>query len=327
MSGIAERWMGGTRACQAGTGRDATGDVPARLRQPAWLHAAHRRRQVGIVAGLFVCAWAFDAAFAVRHGFFDLRVYYGAINYWVRRTGEIYDYLLPRTKYGFTYPPFAALVMLPMAYVGWHVAIVISVCSPSSPRSRCCTGWSSRSPAGTAGRRGSSSAIACGPGGRVRAAARDVPVRPGQHDAAVPGRRRPAAAGALQPQRRRRRHRPGHRDQADARASSSSTCSSRGGTGPRRWPAAPTWRPRCSPARSRPTRRGSSGPTRCGTPAGSVDRRSSPTSRSTASSPGWTRQQPDDAAVGRAGAGRAGRLGVAVAAGGRGAATRRPASR
>jgi alpha-1,2-mannosyltransferase len=106
--------------------------VPARL--PAWLPARlrawirHRTTQrVGIVLGLFLCAWAFDAAFAVRHGFFDLRVYYGAINHWADGSGELYDFLLPRTKYGFTYPPFAALMMLPMAYIGWQVAIVISM--------------------------------------------------------------------------------------------------------------------------------------------------------------------------------------------------------
>jgi alpha-1,2-mannosyltransferase len=105
--------------------------VPARLRQlPAWLPSWLRHRtaaRVGVVLGLFLCAWAFDAAFAVRHGFFDLRVYYGALNHWVEGNGELYDYLLPRTKYGFTYPPFAALTMLPMAYLGWHVAITISM--------------------------------------------------------------------------------------------------------------------------------------------------------------------------------------------------------
>jgi alpha-1,2-mannosyltransferase len=97
---------------------------------PAWLPAWLRHRtaaRAAIVLGLFLCAWAFDAAFAVRHGFFDLRVYYGALNHWVDGSGELYDYLLPRTKYGFTYPPFAALTMLPMAYLGWHVAIAISM--------------------------------------------------------------------------------------------------------------------------------------------------------------------------------------------------------
>jgi alpha-1,2-mannosyltransferase len=107
---------------------------PAGLRLAAWLSAslpawAKRRAtvQAAIVAGLFLCAWAFDATFAVRHGFFDLRVYYGAMNHWVDGNGELYDYLLPGTKYGFTYPPFAALTMVPMAYLGWHIAIGISM--------------------------------------------------------------------------------------------------------------------------------------------------------------------------------------------------------
>jgi alpha-1,2-mannosyltransferase len=105
--------------------------MPARLRQlparlPEWT-GRRGTRQAAIVFGLFVAAWAFDAAFAVRHGFFDLRVYFGAMNHWVEGNGELYDYLLPGTKYGFTYPPFAALAMLPMSYVGWHVAIGISL--------------------------------------------------------------------------------------------------------------------------------------------------------------------------------------------------------
>jgi alpha-1,2-mannosyltransferase len=88
-----------------------------------------RRTRVQVVAVLvfFVAVWAFLAEFAERHGFFDLRVYYGAINFWVSGGGQVYDYLLPQTEYGFTYPPFAAVVMTPMAFVGWHLAIAISL--------------------------------------------------------------------------------------------------------------------------------------------------------------------------------------------------------
>ncbi|ABP53852.1 glycosyltransferase 87 family protein [Salinispora tropica] len=84
-------------------------------------------RQVIGVAGLAVGVALFLSVAAMRHGFFDLGVYYGAIRYWVHDGGEIYDFLRPFTQYGFTYPPFAALVMLPMAYVSWTVAIVLSV--------------------------------------------------------------------------------------------------------------------------------------------------------------------------------------------------------
>ena len=87
-------------------------------------------RPVGRVASVLVfwsVVWAFLAVAAVRHGYFDLRVYYGAINFWTHGHGELYDYLLRNTVYGFTYPPFAALAMLPMAAVPWLVAIGISI--------------------------------------------------------------------------------------------------------------------------------------------------------------------------------------------------------
>ncbi|GIH13695.1 glycosyltransferase 87 family protein [Rugosimonospora africana] len=84
-------------------------------------------RKVAIVVGLAAVAFAFLAVFATRHGFFDLKVYYGATNYWAHGHGEIYDYLKPLSKYGYTYPPFAALTMLPMAVLPWVATIVISV--------------------------------------------------------------------------------------------------------------------------------------------------------------------------------------------------------
>ncbi|GAA1854579.1 glycosyltransferase 87 family protein [Asanoa iriomotensis] len=85
------------------------------------------RRQAAIVAGLAVAVVAFLAVFAARHGFFDLKVYYGAVNYWIHDHGMLYDFLKPNSKYGFTYPPFAAIAMVPMAVVPWALAIVISV--------------------------------------------------------------------------------------------------------------------------------------------------------------------------------------------------------
>jgi alpha-1,2-mannosyltransferase len=89
----------------------------------AWRQAAW---QVPTVLVLAVAASAFLMVAAVRHGFFDLNVYWGAIRYWADGH-EIYDYIRPHTEYGFTYPPFAAIVMAPMAIVGWTTAIVISV--------------------------------------------------------------------------------------------------------------------------------------------------------------------------------------------------------
>lgn len=83
--------------------------------------------QVVAVVALAAAVTVFLSVAAVRHGFFDLQVYYGALTYWARDGGEIYDFLRSGTQYGFTYPPFAALVMLPMAYLPWNAAIVVSV--------------------------------------------------------------------------------------------------------------------------------------------------------------------------------------------------------
>ncbi len=83
--------------------------------------------QVLIVLGLAaLVAWFLSWA-AIRHGFFDLQIYYGALRHWAYGDGELYDWLRGNTTYGFTYPPFAALVMLPMAPLPWHAAIVVSV--------------------------------------------------------------------------------------------------------------------------------------------------------------------------------------------------------
>jgi alpha-1,2-mannosyltransferase len=83
--------------------------------------------QVVAVVALAAAVTAFLSVAAVRHGFFDLKVYYGALTFWVHDGGEIYDFLKGGTQYGFTYPPFAALVMLPMAYLPWPAAITVSV--------------------------------------------------------------------------------------------------------------------------------------------------------------------------------------------------------
>ncbi|MFC8716869.1 glycosyltransferase 87 family protein [Kitasatospora sp. NPDC057198] len=61
-----------------------------------------------------------------HRGWFDIGVYYGAVHHWTA-TGQLYDYVRPGTAYGFTYPPFAALCMLPMRLFGWHPAIAVGV--------------------------------------------------------------------------------------------------------------------------------------------------------------------------------------------------------
>jgi alpha-1,2-mannosyltransferase len=100
--------------------------VPARLRRlgpKAVDFSRTTRGRVTVVALVLTGTLTFDYNLAQRHGFFDLNVYYGAINYWVHGGGSLYDFLSPQTTYGFTYPPFAALVMAPMAFLSFNPTI------------------------------------------------------------------------------------------------------------------------------------------------------------------------------------------------------------
>jgi alpha-1,2-mannosyltransferase len=83
-------------------------------------------RRIAVVAVLALAAGAFAAVFSARHGFFDLRVYRGAVDHWVHDGGMLYDYVNPNTRYGFTYPTFAALAMLPMAYLPWWLTMTVA---------------------------------------------------------------------------------------------------------------------------------------------------------------------------------------------------------
>jgi alpha-1,2-mannosyltransferase len=84
------------------------------------------RWQVPVVLAFAGTVWAFLSVEAIRHGYFDLSVYRGAIRYWAAGH-DIYGYLRPGASYGYTYPPFAALAMLPLAVIGWQPAILLSL--------------------------------------------------------------------------------------------------------------------------------------------------------------------------------------------------------
>src|SRR3954469_4635383 len=83
-------------------------------------------RKIGIVASLALITSLIVYFTETRNTFFDSRVYYGALQYWFRHHGMVYDWLRPGTRYGFTYPPFAGLVMSPMAFLPFAAVLVVA---------------------------------------------------------------------------------------------------------------------------------------------------------------------------------------------------------
>ena len=95
------------------------------------LHARRTALQVLAVGAVAAAAW-----FIVRHleyppgrHFFDLSVYRGAVDWWLDGR-PLYSYRFDDSQYGFIYPPFAALLMTPLAAVTQQVAsILVTVAS------------------------------------------------------------------------------------------------------------------------------------------------------------------------------------------------------
>jgi len=83
------------------------------------------QRRALFVTALAVLIGVGIAVVPGHRGWFDVGVYHGAVNHWVRG-GGLYDWTTSN-GYGFTYPPFAALCMLPMTLLAWYPTIVISL--------------------------------------------------------------------------------------------------------------------------------------------------------------------------------------------------------
>src|SRR5687767_14179095 len=70
--------------------------------------------QLGIVAAVCYGSWLAIQNWGRPYDFFDMKIYQGAMVWWTQG-GELYEYIYPHITLGYTYPPFAALTMLPMA--------------------------------------------------------------------------------------------------------------------------------------------------------------------------------------------------------------------
>ncbi|WP_412751101.1 glycosyltransferase 87 family protein [Krasilnikovia sp. M28-CT-15] len=78
-------------------------------------------------AGVLLAVIA-GVAFVHHYTFVDTRIYLGAVRLWISG-GGLYAYAAPGSGLGFTYPPFAALVMAPFAWLpdevmGWGSLLV-----------------------------------------------------------------------------------------------------------------------------------------------------------------------------------------------------------
>jgi alpha-1,2-mannosyltransferase len=78
--------------------------------------AGARLAAVGVVIAVSYAIVFEVAAWPPPHDFFDLRVYRGAVQWWLQG-GPLYEFLLAPSAKGFTYPPFAAALMVPLTWV------------------------------------------------------------------------------------------------------------------------------------------------------------------------------------------------------------------
>jgi alpha-1,2-mannosyltransferase len=85
------------------------------------------RRQVLLVAACALTVGVFLVTVPAFRHFFDLGVYRGAVRAWLLDGTDLYAYHYQGTVYGFTYPPFAAVVFSPLIATSWPVAVALSV--------------------------------------------------------------------------------------------------------------------------------------------------------------------------------------------------------
>ncbi|MFI6079828.1 glycosyltransferase 87 family protein [Streptomyces sp. NPDC051217] len=91
-----------------------------------------RRRRHLLLGVLCAGVTAFVATVPYHRDWFDLWVYYDAVRHWTDAGGGVrgaglYDYRVPGQTYGFTYPPFAALCVLPLSLLSWPVALTAGI--------------------------------------------------------------------------------------------------------------------------------------------------------------------------------------------------------
>ncbi|HEX6501053.1 MAG TPA: glycosyltransferase 87 family protein [Micromonosporaceae bacterium] len=85
------------------------------------------RRRIVTVAVVVLVLVSAHLWYGNRHNFLDLRIYWEAVRWWAHGH-NLYDYARPDPVEGslpFTYPPFAALLMLPLAWTPYLAAVAV----------------------------------------------------------------------------------------------------------------------------------------------------------------------------------------------------------
>jgi alpha-1,2-mannosyltransferase len=83
--------------------------------------------RVAVVVAVVLAVAAAQWWYGNRHDYFDLKIYFKAIRWWASGH-QLYDYIQPdliQHSLGFTYPPFAAVLMFWMAWVPLDAVIVL----------------------------------------------------------------------------------------------------------------------------------------------------------------------------------------------------------
>ena len=99
----------------------------------AWVRYLRTAGLAVILAAVAYAVWYGLEHHAQRHGFFDLRIYRSAVSWWLDGR-PLYEYVQPHTGgLGFTYPPFAGALMIPLAMMPFETGTALaSVCTAAA---------------------------------------------------------------------------------------------------------------------------------------------------------------------------------------------------
>jgi alpha-1,2-mannosyltransferase len=99
----------------------------------AWARYLRTAGLGAVAAAVSLAVWYGLDHYAQRHGFFDLRIYRSAVRWWLDGM-PLYEYVQPHTGgLGFTYPPFAAALMVPLAMMPFELGTALaSICTAAA---------------------------------------------------------------------------------------------------------------------------------------------------------------------------------------------------